>query len=163
MIEFRKIIPSDNKTIKDIIKNTMREFKADPQTTILGDPTVNTMYENFQNERAVYYIAEENGKILGGAGVNQLDGTTENICELQRMFLLPEARGKGIGNKLMEMSLEAAKNFGYEKIYLETLAEMHEARKLYLKSGFAFIDKPLGSTGHSGCNTWMVLELKIQN
>ncbi len=155
MIEYRKILPSDNKIIKDIIEKIMSEFKVDSGTTILGDPTVNTMYENFQKERAVYYIAEEAGKILGGAGVNQLDGTTENICELQRMFLINEARGKGIGKKLMELSLEAAKNFKYEKIYLETLDDMVEARRLYLKSGFLFIDKPLGNTGHCGCNTWM--------
>lgn len=141
----------------------MSEFKADPQTTILGDPTVNTMFENFQNERAVYYVAIENDEILGGAGINQLDGTPENICELQRMFLVPNARGKGIGKKLMAMCLESAKNFGYEKIYLETLDDMLEARKLYLKSGFTFLEKPLGNTGHSGCNKWMVLELKIQN
>jgi putative acetyltransferase len=63
----------------------------------------------------------------------------------------------------MEMCTQAAKDFGYEKIYLETLSNMDDARKLYLKSGFAFIPKPLGNTGHAGCNAWMVLQLKMQN
>ncbi|MBX7044689.1 MAG: GNAT family N-acetyltransferase [Ignavibacteria bacterium] len=159
MISYRTILPSDNKILYDIIVSVMKEFKTDLKGTIVEDPTVHTMYENFQKEKSLYYIAEENGEMLGGAGIAQLDGTNENICELQRMFLLPEARGKGIGSKLMEMCMDAAKNFGYEKIYLETLDNMSEARKLYLKSGFEFISSPLGNTGHCGCNTWMVLEL----
>lgn len=155
MIEYRKIIPSDNKILADIITLIMKEFKEDPKGTIVEDPTLHTMYENYTQGKGVYYVAVEDDKILGGSGINQLDGTPEKICELQRMFLLPESRGKGIGKKLMELCLEAAKNLGYEKIYLETLDNMNDARKLYLKSGFECIEKPLGSTGHCGCNTWM--------
>lgn len=159
MVEYRKIIPSDNKIIADIITKIMKEFKDNPKGTIVEDPTLHTMYENYNNNNGIYYIAVEDEKILGGAGINQLDGTPEKVCELQRMFLLPESRGKGIGKKLMDMCIEAAKNFGYERIYLETLDNMNEARKLYLKSGFEFIDKPLGNTGHCGCNTWMEKKL----
>lgn len=159
MIEYRKIIPPDNKIIADIITAIMKEFKDDPKGTIVEDPTLHTMYENYNNNNGVYYIAVEDEKILGGAGINQLAGVSEKVCELQRMFLLPESRGKGIGQKLMDMCIDAAKDSGYEKIYLETLDNMESARKLYLKSGFEFIDKPLGNTGHCGCNTWMVLEL----
>ncbi|MBS1515088.1 MAG: GNAT family N-acetyltransferase [Bacteroidetes bacterium] len=159
MINYRKIVPQDSAIITEVILSVMKEFKDDMKGTIAEDPTVHTMYENFQKEKSVYYIAEEDGNILGGAGISRLDGSPENICELQRMFLLPEARGKGTGSKLMEMCMDAAKNFGYEKIYLETLDNMNEARKLYLKSGFEFISSPLGNTGHCGCNTWMVLEL----
>lgn len=159
MIEYRKIQPSDNKIIAEIITSIMKEFKEDPKGTIVEDPTLQTMYENFTQGKGVYYVALEDNKILGGSGINQLDGTTEKICELQRMFLLPESRGKGIGKKLMDMCLEAAKDFGYERVYLETLDNMDAARKLYLKSGFKFIEKPLGNTGHCGCNKWMVLEL----
>ncbi|MBN8572069.1 MAG: GNAT family N-acetyltransferase [Ignavibacteria bacterium] len=159
MIEYRKILPSDNKILVEIITGIMKEFKENPEGTIVSDPTLHTMYENFNSGNGVYYIAIEDGKILGGAGINQLEGSSEKICELQRMFLLPESRGKGIGKKLMELCVQAAKDFGYEKIYLETLDNMSDARKLYLKSGFEYIDKPLGDTGHCGCNTWMEKEL----
>ncbi|MBN8569048.1 MAG: GNAT family N-acetyltransferase [Ignavibacteria bacterium] len=159
MLEYRKIIPSDNKILADIITSIMKEFKDDPEGTIVADPTLHTMYENYTQGKGVYYIAVEDGKILGGAGINQLEGTPEKICELQRMFLLPESRGKGIGKKLMDMCIEAGKDFGYEKIYLETLDNMNDARKLYLKAGFEFIEKPLGNTGHCGCNMWMEKEL----
>jgi putative acetyltransferase len=155
MVEYRKIIPSDNKILAEIITSIMKEFKEDPKGTIVEDSTLHTMYENYTKGKGIYFIAEEEGKMLGGAGINQLDGSAENVCELQRMFLTAESRGKGIGQKLMDMCIQSAKNFGYEKIYLETLDNMAGARKLYLKSGFEFIDKPLGNTGHCGCNTWM--------
>lgn len=159
MVEYRKINPSDNNILAEIITAIMKEFKDDPKGTIVEDPTLHTMYENYNTDSGVYYIAVENEKILGGAGINRLIGTQEKVCELQRMFLLPESRGKGIGKKLMDMCLETAKDLGYEKIYLETLDNMNDARKLYLKSGFEFIDKPLGNTGHCGCNTWMEKKL----
>lgn len=159
MLTYREILPSDNKILYDIIIEIMKAYKPDLKGTIAEDPTVHTMYENFQKEKSVYYIVEKDRKILGGAGLAQLDGTSENTCELQRMFLLPEARRKGIGSKLMEMCLEAAKNFGYEKMYLETLSNMNEARKLYVKSGFELIPSPKGNTGHGGCNTFMERKL----
>jgi putative acetyltransferase len=159
MLSLRKIIPSDNKVLADIITTCMKEFRTDLKGTIVEEPLLHTMYENYNNDKGVYYIVTEDNKILGGGGINKLQGSKENICELQRMFLLPAARGKGIGKMLMEVCIQDAKNFGYEKIYLETLDNMEDARRLYMKSGFEFIEKKLGNTGHGGCNKWMVLEL----
>lgn len=154
-IQFREIIPSDNKALAKIIADAMREFGADPKTTILGDPALHTMYGNFQVKNAIYFVALENNRILGGAGIRQLDGTNEKICELQRMFLIPEARGKKIGKKLMQMCFDKAKEFGYKKIYLESLKTMNDAKGLYESSGFERIDEPCGDTGHCGCDVFM--------
>lgn len=98
-------------------------------------------------------------KILGGAGIAQLKNSTENICELQKMYFSPEARGKGLGSKMMKTCLQKAKKLGYEKCYLETLPYMKDARKLYRKVGFQSLDKPLGDTGHYSCNMWMIKTL----
>lgn len=156
----RKILPDDNKALHDLIRPiVLHEFHGDPQTTIAGDPTLKTMYENYQLPRSAYYIYEADGKVLGGAGVKQLDGSAENICELQRMFLAAGARGKGIGRLLMERCLEDARGFGFEKIYLETLSNMHDAIRLYEKTGFKRIDDPLGQTGHGGCDVRMIMDL----
>ena len=89
----------------------------------------------------------------------KLQNSTENICELQKMYFAPEARGKGLGSKMMKICLDKAKEFGYEKCYLETLPYMEGARKLYTKVGFKSLDKPLGDTGHYSCNMWMLKKL----
>jgi len=160
-MNIREIRESDNPIIADIIRTVMKEFDADPSTTILGDPTLDRMFQTYQQPRAIYYIIEENNAIVGGCGIRHLDNSRENICELQRMFLLPSSRGKGYGNKLIELCIHKAREFNYEKIYLETLSQMKTAIGLYEKSGFERVTTPLGDTGHSGCNVHMLFNLKI--
>ena len=75
------------------------------------------------------------------------------------MYFLPEARGRGLGASMMDVCLEKAKSFGFEKCYLETLPDMTDAAKLYAKSGFENLDGPLGDTGHYSCNVWMIKTL----
>src|SRR3954471_23704557 len=91
IVLIRKIIPEDNiplsKIISDIVLN---EFKGDPVTTIAGDPSLLTMFENYQVPQSVYYVALLDSKLAGGCGIKHLDGAPEYICELQRMFLSSE-------------------------------------------------------------------------
>jgi putative acetyltransferase len=159
-MDIRVITPQDNKAIAEVVRSVMTEFGADPATTILGDPQLDHMFENYQDKDSVYYIVESEGKVVGGAGIKHLDGSKENICELQRMFLLPEARGKGIGRKLMELCITKARDFNYDQIYLESLSSMKEAILLYQMSGFIRINKPMGNTGHGGCNVFMAMNLR---
>ncbi len=159
-LSVREIEPSDNQAIETIIRTVSIEFGSDPKTTILGDPCISNMYGNYVDARSVYFILVSDGTIFGGCGIKQLDGTDENICELQRMFLLPEARGLGLGRRLLEMCIEKAKDFEYDKIYLESLKPMKAAIALYKKLGFSELSNPLGYTGHSGCNVFMLLEFR---
>ena len=158
-MNIRKIQPGDDAAVAEMVRIVMREFNADPKTTVLGDPTLNHMYANYQEPGTVYYVVEEDGRILGGSGIRRLDGGDESICELQRMYLLKEARGKGIGKKLMQLCLDDAKKAGYKTVYIESLSNMHEAIWLYEKTGFRRIEKALGSTGHTGCNVHMIYDL----
>lgn len=162
MLKIREINKEDNPAIASVVRQVMTEYGADPKTTILGDPVLHTMFENYQKTRAAYFVAELDGKIVGGAGVTQLNGSKENVCELQRMFLLPEARGKKIGKQLLDLCIAKAKEFNYDSIYLESLNQMKDAKKLYDKSGFKEVSQPMGATGHGGCDVWMVLNLNRQ-
>lgn len=158
-MQIREIEEKDNYIIAEVIKQVLNEFHADPKTTFLGDPAINTMYYNYQSPKSVYFIAEENGIVFGGCGINRLDDGETSTCELQRMFLLPSARGKGFGKLLMDACINKAKDFGFKEIYLESLTQMIGAIKLYERSGFKFVNSPKGNTGHGGCNVFMVLDL----
>lgn len=155
----RKISQTDNILIADVIKKVMYEFNGDPNTTILGDPTLNAMFENYQEPRAIYYIVEINNVVAGGCGIKQLEGEKEEICELQRLFLSAETRGIGIGKQLLDICLTASRVFHYRQMYLETLSQMTKALSLYTATGFKKINTPLGNTGHSGCNVYMLKEI----
>ena len=75
------------------------------------------------------------------------------------MYLLPTARGKGIGAQLMARCLDFAQSQGFEACYLETLPYMKAAQQLYLRAGFDYLEEPLGSTGHYSCDVWMLKKL----
>jgi putative acetyltransferase len=75
------------------------------------------------------------------------------------MYFLPELRGKGMGQELISTCLTAAQRHGFKIIYLETLKSMTQAQALYLKNGFKMISKPMGKTGHFGCDAWFALSI----
>ena len=137
----------------------MLELGAPKVGTAYADPNLDTMFETYQNPNAVYFVVEQEGKIIGGAGIQRLDNGEETICELQKMYFLPEARGLGAGSKMIALCLQKAKEFGFKKCYLETMPFMIDAQKLYKKSGFYNIGGPMGNTGHSYCSVWMLKDL----
>jgi putative acetyltransferase len=159
-IFIRLIEEKDNPSMEKIIREVMSEFNADPKTTIIGDPMIKKMFSHYQDPRSVYFVLEKDGELLGGCGIASLPGDHNDICELQRMFIRKEIRKNGFGKKLLAKSIDSAKNFGYKKMYLETLDEMTSAISLYKKSGFKPLKKRLGMTGHSGCNVQMILDLE---
>jgi putative acetyltransferase len=110
--------------------------------------------------QSVYYVIEFEDKILGGAGISKLKDSNENICELQKMYFFNSVRGIGLGKKMIKKCINKAVSFNYEKCYIETMYNMNSAQKLYLSEGFKYIDKPLGNTGHSSCQIWMLKTLK---
>jgi putative acetyltransferase len=155
----RKIEKKDNQAIGTIVQTVLMEMGAPKVGTAYADPHLFSLYETYAKPKAVYFVVEKDGIVIGGAGVDQLENAGENICELQKMYFLPEARGQGFATKIMELCLQAAKDFGYEKCYLETMPYMEDAQKLYKKVGFAYLDKPMGDTGHTSCPVWMIKEL----
>lgn len=117
------------------------------------------MFEYYNTDRYAYFVVQEEDRVIGGAGIAQLDNYDGNVCELQKMYFLPEARGRGIGSRMMEICLKTAEDFGYDLCYLETMPYMKAAQKLYQKTGFGYIDGPLGDTGHFSCPVHMTLAL----
>ena len=155
----RLIQKKDNPQIAKVIRSVLEDFNVPKVGTAYADVSLDSMYENYQKPKSVYFVVEENDKIIGGAGVAQLDNFEGNVCELQKMYFLPEARGKGIGTQMMEFCLAKAREFGFEKCYLETMEYMTNAQKLYKQTGFEYIDSPMGDTGHYSCPVHMIKTL----
>lgn len=158
-ILIRRIEPADNPTIAAIIRQTLKEFGANHPGTVYYDATTDHLYELFQQERSAYNIALLNGRIVGGGGIYPTEGLPEDTCELVKMYLVPEARGTGLGSKMISLCLEQAKENGFSKVYLETMTELKAALKVYERMGFAYLDGPMGNSGHFGCPLWMIRSL----
>jgi len=158
-ITIRPIQPADNPDLALIVRNTLAEFGAANPGTVYFDSTTDALFELFQVPKAEYFVAEAGGKILGGGGIYPTEGLPEGTCELVKMYLLPEARGIGLGRTLIEKCLETAKEKGFQQVYLETLDELHLALKIYAKFGFEYLCAPMGNTKHFGCGLWMLKKL----
>lgn len=160
-IEIREIRQEDDHAIAKVIRDVLIEHNVPKVGTAYADPQLDFMFEAYNKPRAVYFVVEENGRIVGGAGIAQLENEAAHICELQKMYFLSEARGLGLGSLMMEKCLMKAREFGYEQCYLETMDYMEAAQKLYRKTGFEYIQAPMGNTGHCACPVWMLKDLRI--
>ena len=155
----RPILPTDNAEVSRIIKSVLVEYDAAKEGTAYMDKETDSMFEAYQQNNEAYYVAILNDKIVGGAGIKHLSESEENICELQKMYILPEARNKKVGKDLILTCLDFAKKSNYEKCYLETFPHMQAAINLYQKNGFTQINQALGNTSHYACNVWMIKTL----
>ena len=157
--KIREIEAKDNKEIEKIIRNCLIEFGANHEGTAWADPNLGRFSEIYNTEENKYWVAiDENDKLVGGVGIGKLEGA-EGVCELQKMYCVPEVRGVGVSHKLIEIALSYAKKY-YSRCYLETLENMVAAQKFYEKHGFKRIYKPIVKTEHFACDVRYIKELK---
>ena len=112
----REIEPKDNIEIAAVVRSVFIELKAPTKGTAFEDKSLDDMYSTYQKERSIYFVLEHNEQIVGGGGISKLDNFEKNTCELQKMYFLPIARGKGLGSKMIELCLQKAKEFGLKNI-----------------------------------------------
>lgn len=155
----RKIQPADDAAVAKVIRNVLIEHNVPKVGTAYADASLDRMYETYNKNGSAYFVIEESGTIIGCAGIAHLDGGEAGVCELQKMYFLPQARGRGLGTAMMQQCLAFAKESGYTHCYLETMPYMLAAQKLYKQSGFDYIDTPMGCTGHTSCPVWMLKKL----
>ena len=158
-IVIREIEAEDNPKIARAIRSVLVEMGAPKVGTAYEDSTIDVMKETYTDLKKAYFVLAQGSRVLGGAGIAPLEHYNGNVCELQKMYFLPEARGKGLGTKMMKICLNFAKQVGFDQCYLETLPYMKDAQKLYQKVGFKALSEPLGDTGHYSCTVWMLKEL----
>lgn len=159
-VTIRTIQPGDNAAIANIIRTALTEFGANKPGTVFYDDTTDHLFELFASTpKSGYFIAEKDGVIVGGAGYFPTEGLPGTTCELVKMYLNASVRGMGLGRKMIDYVLAAAKEAGYEEVYLETMPELNKAVKVYEQFGFHYLQGPMGNSGHNGCDIWMLRKL----
>ena len=152
----REIEKRDDEGVERLIRTCLIEFGGNREGTAWCDPDLGRFSEIYNEPGHKYWVVENRcGEIVGGAGIG---GLMEDVCELQKMYCLKEARGTGVAHQLMHLCLEYAKKY-YKQCYLETFSNMVAANKFYQKYGFHKLDKPLLETVHFSCDVWYLRDL----
>ena len=90
-----------------------------------------------------FVVVVEDGRPVAGGGVRRLD---DGVGEIKRMFVLPQARGRGHGRRLLEGLEAAARELGYRRLRLDTAASMTTALAMYRRAGYREIADYNGNT-----------------
>jgi putative acetyltransferase len=158
-LNIRLIESADNVVVAEIIHLVMTEFEAVGCGYSINDSEVDDMFSAYAPDGSAFYVVELDGQVLGCGGFAPLTDADKETCELRKMYFRSELRGLGVGTELLRLCLEEAANAGFRLCYLETMDNMEQARRLYGKHGFKYLDHPMGNTGHTSCGTWMAMKL----
>lgn len=83
-----------------------------------------------------FVVLIEGGRPVAGGGVKQLD---DRACEIKRMYVVPDARGRGVGGELLAALEALARDLGYAVARLDTGAKQPGARRMYEQAGYASV------------------------
>lgn len=154
----REIEKRDDLKIERVIRECLIEYGANHEGTAWADENLSRFSQIYNRDGYRYWVAEdEDGDIVGGVGIGGFDGYP-SVCELQKMYCLPSARGTGLGHRLITVALEYARHY-YSVCFLETLENMSAARRFYEKHGFERTYKQIVPTEHFACEVRYVKEL----
>jgi GNAT superfamily N-acetyltransferase len=139
MDSFRNATSADSAFVRALVESVLREyglaFEADDT-----DADLNDLQASYECRGGVFYVVEcPAGAIVGCGGLFPIDTDT---VELRKMYLLPEARGRGLGKELLKRLLADARRLGYKRVRLETNSVLGEAIALYRRFGFVPVDRP---------------------
>jgi GNAT superfamily N-acetyltransferase len=93
---------------------------------------------DFTPPRGAFVVVYEDGEPVAGGGVKRLD---DEACEIKRMYVVPEARGRGLGQALLDALEDEARRLGYRTARLDTGAHQPHAQRMYERAGY----RPIGN------------------
>ena len=132
-LRIRRATNADAERIESLVFATLREhgLEPDPEGT---DTDLRDIESSYQKSGGLFEVIEDGaGNLLGTVGLYPLDIET---CELRKMYFAPSLRGRGLGLRVLERMVEAARRLGFKRMTLETASVLDKAIRLYTRFGF---------------------------
>jgi GNAT superfamily N-acetyltransferase len=150
---FRPPHPGDKPAVRDLVFGVLREYGLQPDPD--GTDADLTDLDAHYGGRGGWFeiVTNAAGEIIGSVGLYRIDDDT---CELRKMYLRRDARGRGLGRQLLDHAMAAARTLGCRKVTLETASVLQEAIALYERAGFRRVTEGIHS---ARCDCAMELKL----
>lgn len=155
----RNIEATDDAALAQLIRSILKNRGLDVPGTAYFDPELDHLsaYYAASPQRA-YFVAEQNGELIGGAGCAPLAGVPY-VAEVQKLYVAPAARRQGVATQLMDAVEDFARNAGFLHTYLETHHALPEALTLYQKRGYTQMEAPYPGSPHTTMDYFFTKEL----
>lgn len=135
-----RVVRADTKARLEKAKELLRQYASSLEFDL--------EFQDFEREMAQFpgeyappsgclLLAEEGERAAGCVALRRIDGA---VCEMKRLYLAPDCRGRGVGRALAEGIIEEARRLGYERMRLDTVPSMKAAIALYASLGFKPIE-----------------------
>jgi putative acetyltransferase len=148
----RRASQSDADAIWALIAGVLDEYGivADRDLT---DRDLVDVERSYNQAGGVFLVLMDGNRVIGTVALRP---DSDQTCELRRMYLAAEYRGRGLGRMLLDVGLRAAAERGFVEVKLETAAVLKEAINLYRSAGFTVTE---GIPAGKNCNLVMVKQL----
>ncbi|HUP01462.1 MAG TPA: GNAT family N-acetyltransferase [Gemmatimonadota bacterium] len=131
----------DERPVRELVFSILAEFDLAPDDAGT-DIDLADLDVHYRRGGGEFWVLEDGrGRIVGTCGVWPNPGDPMR-CELRKMYLVPEMRGRGMGRRLLDLALDHARNAGWTRIELETARAMTAAIALYRSAGFRELEEP---------------------
>jgi GNAT superfamily N-acetyltransferase len=123
-------------------RQVLREYFTEVMSRGYGRPVTETEVDAWMHEEpsdhlvpptGLLLVARDGDAVVGCVGLRLLG---DGIGEIARVFVVPEARGRGLGKRLLDAVEDAARERGLSTLRLDTGSHLVEANRLYLSAGF---------------------------
>ena len=156
---FQPLAAAYDAALAALIRRSLEAHDLARPGTAYFDTMLDRLSAFYSYPRRAYFILLQEEKLIGGIGLAEYEGF-EECCELQKLYLAPEAQGQGLGYAMIRRIEEKARELDYRRIYLETHTDLAAAVHIYERSGYREIPRP-GSAVHSGMNRFYLKELSL--
>jgi N-acetylglutamate synthase-like GNAT family acetyltransferase len=135
---FREAAPADGGSIRAVVLAVLGEYGLSPDPQGLDTDLVDVASSYVARGGCFRVVVSADGRIVGCGGLYPL-GSRD--AEIRKMYLLPEARGRGLGRALLENLIGAAREREFDRVIVETASVLKEAISLYRQRGFVPFDR----------------------
>jgi molybdate transport system substrate-binding protein len=135
----RPATQSDHDAVRAMVASILREFRLEPDPGD-ADSDLGDIDATYGSAGSFDVVTDASGRVVGSCGVMRLDASH---CELRKMYLVREARGLGLGRRLLDRALAFARGAGYTRVELTTASVLADAIAMYRRRGFSPIERAI--------------------